>query len=56
MSDIRLTTVYDNYEHYPRLRTGWGFSCWIEIGKTTILFDRGATDSGGGDETQSPAL
>jgi 7,8-dihydropterin-6-yl-methyl-4-(beta-D-ribofuranosyl)aminobenzene 5'-phosphate synthase len=38
-----LTTVYDNYRHGPRpgLRTGWGFSCLIEMENGTILFDTG---------------
>ncbi|MBN2042418.1 MAG: MBL fold metallo-hydrolase [Candidatus Aenigmarchaeota archaeon] len=36
-----LTTVYDNYMHEPGLRTGLGFSCWIELGEETILFDTG---------------
>ncbi len=40
-----LTTVYDNYQHSPELRTGWGFSCWVELGNETILFDTGG-DSG----------
>jgi 7,8-dihydropterin-6-yl-methyl-4-(beta-D-ribofuranosyl)aminobenzene 5'-phosphate synthase len=38
---VTLTTVYDNYQHNPELRTGWGFACWIEIGNETILFDTG---------------
>lgn len=42
MSEVRLTTVYDNYEHNPKLRVGWGFSCWTEVGDRTILFDTGA--------------
>ncbi len=41
----KLTTVYDNYQHEPELRTGWGFSCLIELEGETILFDTGA-DSG----------
>lgn len=36
-----LTTVYDNYRHGQGLRTGWGFSCWIELEGETILFDTG---------------
>ncbi|MBI3950188.1 MAG: MBL fold metallo-hydrolase [Acidobacteria bacterium] len=39
---VRLTTVYDNYEHDPRLRAGWGFSCLVEAGDRKILFDTGA--------------
>ncbi|MFQ6117357.1 MAG: MBL fold metallo-hydrolase [Candidatus Bipolaricaulia bacterium] len=42
MAELRLTTIYDNYEHDPRLRTGWGFSCLVEVGNRRILFDTGA--------------
>ncbi len=38
---IEFTIVYDNNVHDPALRTDWGFSCWIESGETTVLFDTG---------------
>jgi len=38
---MKLTIVYDNNEYTPGLRTAWGFSCWIETGETTVLFDTG---------------
>jgi len=44
---VRFTIVYDNNAHTgarghdPALRTAWGFSCWIETGEVTILFDTG---------------
>jgi len=37
----RLTTLYDNYAHSSGLKTGWGFSCFIELENETILFDTG---------------
>ena len=37
----RFTVVYDNNEYDPALRTAWGFSCWVESGETTVLFDTG---------------
>jgi 7,8-dihydropterin-6-yl-methyl-4-(beta-D-ribofuranosyl)aminobenzene 5'-phosphate synthase len=36
-----ITIIYDNYGHDPRLQTAWGFSCLIERGPSTILFDTG---------------
>lgn len=38
---LRLTIVYDNNYYDPRLRTGWGFSCVVELNGTAILFDTG---------------
>ena len=38
---ITITVIYDNYEHDPRLRTAWGFSCLVEGLEETILFDTG---------------
>ena len=29
--DITLITVYDNYQHDSRLKTGFGFACLIKI-------------------------
>jgi 7,8-dihydropterin-6-yl-methyl-4-(beta-D-ribofuranosyl)aminobenzene 5'-phosphate synthase len=39
---MTLTTLYDNYQHDPGLRTGWGFSCLVGAGGKSILFDTGA--------------
>jgi 7,8-dihydropterin-6-yl-methyl-4-(beta-D-ribofuranosyl)aminobenzene 5'-phosphate synthase len=39
---LTLTTLYDNYQHGPGLRTGWGFSCLVRAGGKNILFDTGA--------------
>ena len=38
---VRFTVVYDNNEYDPALRTAWGFSCWVETGEATVLFDTG---------------
>jgi len=42
MAELKLTMIYDNYEHDPRLQTGWGFSCLVEVGDRRALFDTGA--------------
>jgi len=42
---ITLITVYDNYEHDPELKTGWGFSCLVKVGDKNILFDTGGESS-----------
>ena len=42
MAEVRITTIYDNYEYEPGLQTGWGFSCLVEVGDKKILFDTGA--------------
>lgn len=39
---VTLTTLYDNYQHDPNLKTGWGFSCLVKVGDKNILFDTGA--------------
>ena len=39
---VTLITIYDNYEHNPELKTGWGFSCLVRAGDKNILFDTGA--------------
>lgn len=36
-----ITVVYDNNTYDPRLQTAWGFSCLVEAGEATILFDTG---------------
>lgn len=38
---VTFTVVYDNNEHNPALRSAWGFSCWVEAGEVTVLFDTG---------------
>lgn len=37
----KFTVVYDNNAYDPALSTAWGFSCWVETGETTVLFDTG---------------
>jgi 7,8-dihydropterin-6-yl-methyl-4-(beta-D-ribofuranosyl)aminobenzene 5'-phosphate synthase len=39
---ITLTIVYDNNPLDKRLKTAWGFACWIDLGELTMLFDTGA--------------
>ncbi|MEJ2657374.1 MAG: MBL fold metallo-hydrolase [Desulfobacterales bacterium] len=39
--DVRLTLLYDSMAHVRGLKTGWGFSCLVEVGETTLLFDTG---------------
>jgi len=41
---MKLTIVYDNdvYRKDIGLKSDWGFSCLIETGEETILFDTGA--------------
>ncbi|UCC48579.1 MAG: MBL fold metallo-hydrolase [Gemmatimonadota bacterium] len=39
---LRITVLYDNYSHDPRMQTGWGFAALIEYRDRTILFDTGA--------------
>jgi 7,8-dihydropterin-6-yl-methyl-4-(beta-D-ribofuranosyl)aminobenzene 5'-phosphate synthase len=40
-SQGRLTILYDNNAYDYRLKSSWGFSCLIELGGKTILFDTG---------------
>ena len=40
-TDIHLTVIYDNNPLVPNLQTDWGFSCVVEVGETTLLFDTG---------------
>jgi 7,8-dihydropterin-6-yl-methyl-4-(beta-D-ribofuranosyl)aminobenzene 5'-phosphate synthase len=44
-TNVTLITVYDNYEHDPELKTGWGFSCMVKVGDKNILFDTGGDES-----------
>ena len=39
--NITVTVVYDNNECDERLKTDWGFSCFVEGLEKTILFDTG---------------
>jgi 7,8-dihydropterin-6-yl-methyl-4-(beta-D-ribofuranosyl)aminobenzene 5'-phosphate synthase len=39
---LRITILYDNYSHDPRLQTSWGFAALIEYRGQTVLFDTGA--------------
>lgn len=41
-TDVHLTVVYDNNPLVPNLQTDWGFSCVVEVGETTLLFDTGS--------------
>jgi 7,8-dihydropterin-6-yl-methyl-4-(beta-D-ribofuranosyl)aminobenzene 5'-phosphate synthase len=43
--DLHLTIVYDNNPYDNRLDTRWGFSCYIQGTKKTILFDVGGEGS-----------
>jgi 7,8-dihydropterin-6-yl-methyl-4-(beta-D-ribofuranosyl)aminobenzene 5'-phosphate synthase len=38
---MSVTIVYDNNSYDERLKTEWGFACWVEYGEHTILFDTG---------------
>jgi len=39
---MSITTIFDNYSLDKNLKTGWGFSCLVELGERNILFDTGA--------------
>jgi 7,8-dihydropterin-6-yl-methyl-4-(beta-D-ribofuranosyl)aminobenzene 5'-phosphate synthase len=39
--EVRITIVYDNNAHDERLSPAWGFSCLVERGDLTLLFDTG---------------
>ncbi|KYK38135.1 MAG: MBL fold metallo-hydrolase [Theionarchaea archaeon DG-70] len=38
---MKITIIYDNYPFDSRLKTEWGFSCFIEGLEKTLLFDTG---------------
>ena len=38
---IKMTVLYDNYVYTQGTQAAWGFSCLIETGDKTILFDTG---------------
>ena len=40
--EITITTVFDNYPFAEGLKTLWGFSCYIETPRKTLLFDTGS--------------
>jgi 7,8-dihydropterin-6-yl-methyl-4-(beta-D-ribofuranosyl)aminobenzene 5'-phosphate synthase len=37
----KITIVYDNYLHKEKYKADWGFSCIIDYGNQSILFDTG---------------
>jgi 7,8-dihydropterin-6-yl-methyl-4-(beta-D-ribofuranosyl)aminobenzene 5'-phosphate synthase len=39
--EVKITILYDNEPFVPGLKTDWGFSCLIQAGGRTILFDTG---------------
>ena len=39
---IKITIVFDNYAYLGGFPTLWGFSCFVETGETTFLFDTGS--------------
>ena len=39
--EMSLTIVYDNNAYDSRLRTAWGFGCWLQKGEQNLLFDTG---------------
>jgi len=39
---LTITIVYDNNPYDERLKTAWGFSCLVERGELSLLFDTGA--------------
>ncbi len=47
MSDenVRVTVLFDNYVYLDKTKAGWGFSCLIEKGEQTLLFDAGGDES-----------
>lgn len=38
---LKITVIYDNYDFKEGLRSEWGFSCLIQSGNSTVLFDTG---------------
>ncbi|HPG37815.1 MAG TPA: MBL fold metallo-hydrolase [bacterium] len=41
-NELTFTILYNNYAHVPGTVSDWGFSCLVEGGEQTILFDTGA--------------
>ncbi len=41
--EIRIISVYDNYQVDPELKAAWGFACVIETPTERILFDTGGS-------------
>jgi 7,8-dihydropterin-6-yl-methyl-4-(beta-D-ribofuranosyl)aminobenzene 5'-phosphate synthase len=44
-AEVTVITIYDNYQHDPNLKTGWGFSCLVEADGMKLLFDTGGEGS-----------
>jgi 7,8-dihydropterin-6-yl-methyl-4-(beta-D-ribofuranosyl)aminobenzene 5'-phosphate synthase len=42
---VTITVTYDNNPYDDRLVTAWGFSCVVEVGGRSILFDTGGNGS-----------
>ncbi len=42
IDNLKLSILFDNYPHNPRMETSWGFSCFIEGAEKNLLFDTGA--------------
>ncbi len=38
---MKFTVIYDNRTYQEGWETGWGFSCLVDNGKETVLFDTG---------------
>ena len=38
---VALTIVYDNNPYDERLKTAWGFGCYVDVDEVRILFDTG---------------
>lgn len=41
MPNLKITILFDNYNHDSNCKCGWGFSCYIETDEKHILFDTG---------------
>ena len=39
--EIEVTVIFDNNPYLEGLKTAWGFSCLVEGGEKTVLFDTG---------------
>ena len=45
LGGVTITILYDNNPYNERLKTAWGFSCLVERGDLTLLFDTGGDAS-----------
>ena len=43
--EFSLTVTFDNFAVVSGLKTGWGYSCFIETEPDTVLFDTGSNGS-----------